>query len=136
MQSHLGHLLFNVQPQHLSFYRDLLQFMGWQVIYDGDGMLGVGGANNVSLWFGSQIKDVQNDYDGPGINHIALHVASQADVDAVTAYLSERGVAALFETPRHRPDFSADENSTYYQVMFETPDRVLVEVVYIGAKTA
>jgi hypothetical protein len=61
---------------------------------------------------------------------------SQADVDQVAAYLGERGVAALFETPRHRPEFSGDASQTYYQVMFETPDRILVEVVYTGPKSA
>ena len=59
----------------------------------------------------------------------------QADVDATCAYLAEQGVPLLFDTPRHRPEFSGDEASTYYQVMFETPDRLLLEVVYIGPKS-
>ena len=50
------------------------------------------------------------------------------------AYLQARGMALLFETPRHRPEFARDEQSTYYQVMFETPDRLLLEIVYIGPK--
>jgi hypothetical protein len=48
------------------------------------------------------------------------------------AYLTARGVAPLFNTPCHRPEFARDEQSTYYQVMFETPDRILIEIVYIG----
>ena len=44
-------------------------------------------------------------------------------------------VAPLVEiTPRHRPEFSASEHDTYYQIMFESPDRVLFEVVYEGPK--
>jgi hypothetical protein len=39
----------------------------------------------------------------------------------------------LFETPRHRPEFSS-EDSTYYQIMFESPDRILLEFVYTGPK--
>jgi catechol 2,3-dioxygenase-like lactoylglutathione lyase family enzyme len=66
------------------------------------------------------------------MNHFAISTASQEDVDATGAYLRERGVELLFDTPRHRPEFSASEDSTYYQIMFETPDRLLVEVVYIG----
>jgi hypothetical protein len=38
----------------------------------------------------------------------------------------------LFDTPRHRPDFSQSPDHTYYQIMFESPDRILFEVVYTG----
>ena len=41
----------------------------------------------------------------------------------------------LFETPRHRPDFARSADQTYYQVMFEIPDHILLEVVYTGRKT-
>jgi len=47
-------------------------------------------------------------------------------------YLKKAGVPALFETPRHRPDFCSSPDQTYYQVMFESPDRLLFEVVYSG----
>ena len=131
IQSHIGHLLFNINPQNMGFYKDLLTFMGWAVWVDDPAMLGVGDSQGASLWFGGPAKAAANDYDGPGMNHLGLSVAAQADVDAVVAWLGERGVPALFETPRHRPDFSSP-GSTYYQVMFETPDRILVEVVYTG----
>jgi catechol 2,3-dioxygenase-like lactoylglutathione lyase family enzyme len=68
------------------------------------------------------------------MNHLAFAAASVADVDAAVAYVAERDIAALFDTPRHRPEFARDELSTYYQVMFETPDRILLEIVYIGPK--
>lgn len=139
MQTGLSHLQVNVQPKSLPFYKDLMGFLGWQVLHEGSegtGILGVQGANHASLWFVGQVNGTSNDYDGPGTNHIAIGASSQADVDAAAAYLSERGVAALFETPRHRPEFSQSDESTYYQVMFETPDRLLVEVVYTGPKSA
>ena len=63
-----------------------------------------------------------------------LLAPTQADVDATVGYLEKQGVAALFETPRHRPDFATSETDTYYQVMFESPDGVLSEVVYTGPK--
>jgi catechol 2,3-dioxygenase-like lactoylglutathione lyase family enzyme len=134
MQSTLGHLTFGIDDGNRSFYRDLFSFLGWKVLYDGEGMLAVGDAHDVSFWFGSQAKAVANDYDGPGLNHFGIHTSRLADVDTAAAYLSERGIPALFETPRHRPDFSRDEQSTYYQIMFETPDHILVEIVYIGPK--
>lgn len=130
-QAHIGHLLFNIQPANSSFYKDLLVFLGWTVWYDDPHMLGLGDGQGASLWFAGPPKDHANDYDGPGLNHLGLAVPSVADVDAVMEWLLQRGVRALFETPRHRPDFSSPGN-TYYQVMFESPDRILFEIVYTG----
>jgi catechol 2,3-dioxygenase-like lactoylglutathione lyase family enzyme len=125
--------MFSIGGEHMQFYRDLLTFLGCKTYYDGEGMLGYGPESGPSLWFGTSTKDVKNDYDGPGLNHVAFGVKSQADVDRTVAYLTERKVPALFETPRHRPEFSED-GRTYYQVMFETPDRILIEVVYTGPR--
>ncbi|HYF64414.1 MAG TPA: VOC family protein [Herpetosiphonaceae bacterium] len=136
MQTQLSHLQFNVQPENIPFYADLLAHLGWQTLYAGEGMLGVGDKNGVSLWFTGQVKPVSNDYDGPGMNHLAIGANSVADVDQAAAYLTGRDVELLFETPRHRPEFSQSEDHTYYQIMFETPDRILVEIVYVGAKNA
>ena len=136
MRTQFGHIQVNVQPENLPFYRDLMAFVGWQTIYDGEGMLGVGDTNGASLWFIGQVKETANDYDGPGMNHVGITTEAQADVDAVAAYLNERNVALLFETPRHRPEFSRSDEHTYYQVMFETPDRILMETVYTGPKSA
>jgi hypothetical protein len=55
-------------------------------------------------------------------------------VDTVAAFLRRKNVPALFGTPRHRPEFAEGEGQTYYQVMFTSPDHVLLEVVYIGPK--
>ena len=136
METQLYHLQINVRPANLSFYRDLMAFLGWQTLYTDEGMLGVGDANGASLWFVGQVNEVPNDYDGPGLNHIGIRPRTQGDVDAVVGYLKERNVAPLFETPRHRPEFAQSEDQTYYQVMFESPDRVLLEVVYTGPKAA
>ena len=95
-------------------------------------MLGVGNDKGISLWFGKKLKDYSNDYDGPGMNHLAISVESVADVDETVTYLQQQGVETLFETPRHRPEFSSSPDKTYYQVMFESPDRILFEVVYTG----
>ena len=133
-QTSIGHIQFNVQPENIAYYRDLLGFLGWQTLYDGEGMLGVGGPNNSSLWFSGACNEVKNDYDGAGFNHIGLSVAAQSDVDETMDYMRNVGITPLFDTPRHRPDFSGSESDTYYQVMFETPDRVLFEVVYTGPK--
>ena len=132
MQAPLGHIQFNVRAENLPFYRDLLLFLGWNLIGDWPAMVAVGYVDGQSLWFGGEAKAVENDYDGPGMNHLAFAAASVADVDEAVAYLAARGVAPLFDTPCHRPEFARDAQSTYYQVMFESPDRILIEIVYIG----
>ncbi len=136
MQTRLSHIQINVRPANISFYRDLMAFLGWQTLYDGEGMLGVGDTHGDSLWFTGQTKEVANDYDGSGMNHLGIGTETQADVDAAAAYLRERDVELLFDTPRHRAEFSQSEDQTYYQVMFEGPDRILFEIVYMGPKSA
>ena len=130
MQTTISHIQLNVRPANVPFYRDLMAFLGWQTIYDAEGMLGVGGSGGYSLWFLSQTKDAKNDYDGPGMNHLGIGAATAADVDAVATYLRERGVDLLFDTPRRRPEISQGDEHTYYQVMFETRMKILLEVVY------
>ena len=136
MQSHLAHTQLNIKPENASFYKELFGFLGWQVLFETDGITGVADKNGLSLWFFEQAKAISNDYDGPGMNHLGIGVSAQTDVDAVVNYLKKCNVPSLFETPRHRPEFSQGEGQTYYQVMFETPDRILLEVVYTGPKSA
>jgi catechol 2,3-dioxygenase-like lactoylglutathione lyase family enzyme len=135
MQTHFGHMQINVGSGNLAFYQDLLAFLGWKTLYQDDSMLGAADKHGVSLWFAVAANGASNDYDGAGVNHLAFSTATQADVDSTAEYLQQRGVELLYETPRHRAEFSG-ENSTYYQVMFETPDRILIEVVYTGPRQA
>ena len=127
----LGHIQLNVDAENLPFYKDLFAFLGWKTLHENATALGVGSAD-ASLWFIGDTKDTKNDYDGPGMNHLGMHVQNQNEVDKMVEYLQKKDIAPLFETPRHRPEFSEDTEHTYYQVMFETPDKILVEVVYIG----
>jgi catechol 2,3-dioxygenase-like lactoylglutathione lyase family enzyme len=131
LKSDIGHILFNVNLQNLAFYKDLFLFLGWSILYDDPNLIGMDNKRGASLWFSSEVKAVTNDYDGPGMNHLGISVTNQSDVDEVVAYLKKHDVPALFETPRHRPEFSSP-GQTYYQVMFESPDRILFEVVYTG----
>lgn len=128
-----GHIVFHVDAANIPFYKTLTDFLGWKTIFAAEGFLGVANGN-ASIWFAGMAKDVTNDYDGPGMNHFAFAAAAIADVDSAAAFLAAQGVAHLFETPRHRPEFSRDQSHTYYQVMFESPDRILFEVVYTGPK--
>ena len=133
IQTHVGHLVFNVKAGGLAFYRNLFAFCGWKTLYDVEEMLGVMDDRGVSAWFAPEANANANDYDGVGLNHLALNVDHQSDVDRMVDYLREQNIPALFETPRHNEEFSAAPD-TYYQVMFESPDRILFEVVYTGVK--
>jgi catechol 2,3-dioxygenase-like lactoylglutathione lyase family enzyme len=135
VKSTLGHIQFNIDPQNSAFYKELLSFLGWTVWFDDPNILGLGGEHGTSLWFTSPAESVIYDYDGPGMNHLALAVSTQSEVDEVVSYLQKLSVPTLFDTPRHRPEFNSGPNQTYYQVMFESPDRILFEVVYTGPKS-
>src|SRR4051794_11606379 len=117
MNSSIGHIQLNVKQPSLRFYKNLFTFLGWTIIHeDPKEIIGVVGKNGEQIWcYARQTKDVTNDYDGPGMNHLGISVASQQDVDAAASFLKEQGIEHLFETPRHRPDYAASEDHTYYQ---------------------
>jgi len=133
MKSNLGHLQVNINAKNLGFYKELFGFLGWKTLYEDAEMVGVGCENGSSLWFCPGLKDLANDYDGRGMNHLGISVATQHEVDQAVEYLQQHNIKPLFDTPRHRPEFSGP-SSTYYQVMFESPDKLLFEVVYTGPK--
>ena len=134
MKAGVGHIQFNVDLKNLNFYHDLMIFLGWRILHQSNNMLGCGYVDGSSLWFTHPIHHVENDYDGPGMNHIAFHAESIDDVNEAVMFLCTKKISALFDTPRHRPEFSIRPEDTYYQVMFETPDKILMEIVYIGPK--
>jgi catechol 2,3-dioxygenase-like lactoylglutathione lyase family enzyme len=134
MKTKIGHFQINIDPKNQAFYQDLLKFLEWQVLYQDEQILGVGDANQCGLWFVPGLKADANDYDGIGMNHLAISTEKQAEVDSVVAYLKEHNIEALFNTPCHRPEFSDGPDQTYYQVMFRSPDNILFEVVYTGLK--
>lgn len=134
MLSSLGHVQVNVAPENRNFYIELIEFLGWKELYKDDTMAGYLGDNNASLWFASTPNKEPSDHDAVGVNHIGINVTEQEDVDAVVEFLQSKSVEALFDTPRHRPDFAASARDTYYQVMFRSPDKILFEVVYTGVK--
>ncbi len=133
MKSNLEHLQVNVDAKNLGFYKDLFGFLGWKTLYEDAEVIGFGCESGSSLWFCPGLKDLANDYDGRGMNHLGISVEKQSEVDQAVEYLQQHNIKPLFDTPRHRPEFSKP-GSTYYQVMFETPDKLLFEVVYTGPK--
>ena len=131
-KTNLSHIQINIDPKNKPFYKDLLTFLGWSMIMEEAEFMGMGCEIGPSLWFCPPIKKVNNDYDGIGMNHLGIYTKTQKEVDEAVEYLKQHQIQPLFETPRHRPEFCRDAEQTYYQVMFESPDHILFEIVYSG----
>jgi hypothetical protein len=136
MRSYWNHLQINIDPANRPFYKDLFTALGWAPWHEDENMLGMGVEGKGSFWFASAPGKHKGDYDQLGVNHIGVRAEEQKDVDAVATFLRQRHVPSLFGTPCHRPEFAEGVGETYYQVMFTSPDNVLIEVVYIGPKAA
>jgi len=138
MGSWIHHLLFRIDMANVPFYRELFTTLGWKVARETEDVLGMVGANGELVEFtGPYHPEVTNDYDGKGLNHLAVAVESVPAVDAFVASMADRGIAPLFGTPRHRPEFAEYSTATdgdYYHVMFESPDNILLEVVFAGLR--
>ncbi len=134
MTSFLYHLQLNIDFINLPFYQNLLTLLGWEVIFSGENICGFHSKTTGDLWFAQKTNDQSNNYDANGLNHIGLRVEKQTEVDEISSFLSKNAISALFDTPRHRPEFSEPQKNTYYQIMFESPDKILFEIVYIGKK--
>jgi catechol 2,3-dioxygenase-like lactoylglutathione lyase family enzyme len=124
----LNHIQYNIVSEKTKpFYKDLLGYFGMNVLYEDDNMLGVGDGH-VSLWFLAPQGDQKPiERDAGGMNHLGIHVDSAAEVDEFQRdFMKPRGIEALFETPRARPEFGG----SYYQVMFVDPEGLAIEVFH------
>jgi catechol 2,3-dioxygenase-like lactoylglutathione lyase family enzyme len=131
VRTKLGHVRFNVEEQNLGFYRELFAALGWRPWHDDERLLGVGDPTGSSLWFDAGVNGAVNDRHGAGFNHVAVHASARHEVDEAVAFLRGQGIELLFGTPCRRPEYES-EASMYYSAMFESPDRILMEIVYIG----
>ncbi len=136
MKSTFSHIQFNIDFANALFYKDLMKFLGWAEIYSDENVVGFNNdtENSASIWFiKGPSTDIQKHHD-IGANHIGLNVPEQTDVDATVTYLADKKIDPLYSTPRHRPEFAFEKDTTYYQVMFESPDKILFEIMYTGKK--
>jgi catechol 2,3-dioxygenase-like lactoylglutathione lyase family enzyme len=111
----------------MPFYKDMLSFLGWKVVAEFPAGLGMSDGNASIWWFHTpdDLKTSTFNRDATGISHIGIHLASRADVDEFhTGYMKDHGIEPVLETPRARDDFGP----SYYQVMFEDPEGLLIEV--------
>ena len=111
-----------------------MQCLAWSPIFEMEHTIGYRSNTTGDLWFVHAQKQQKSDYDAYGVNHISLRVDFAKDIDTIAKFVTEQGIELLFDTPKHRPEFSPSESETYYQIMFKTADNILFEVVYIGKK--
>jgi len=134
VKTQAGHIQFNGEADNQSFYKDLFEFLGWNVLYEAEGIVGMSNGGPISLWFHGHTNGTANDQDGAGMNHFGFSAESIADVDLTAGYLRGKGVELLYGTPCNRPEYTSGEDELYYSIMFHSPDRILFEVVYTGPK--
>lgn len=127
MKGSFQHVQFNVANPATSipFYKDLLTYLEMNVVYEADGALGVSDGHTSFWFFPTGVEHIYN-RDGAGMNHLGLAVDSNEDVDRFySEFMQPRGLEAQWETPRTR-----DEFGSYYQVMFEDPEGLAIEVFH------
>lgn len=111
-----------------------MNVLGWKIIFCTDEVIGFNSVNMGDIWLvSSDVNELQN-YDAKGFNHLAIKVEEQNDIKILLDFLKIKNIKTIFDTPKHRPEFANNDKETYYQIMFETPDRILFEIVYIGLK--
>ena len=132
ISSYFYHTQLNIDFDNVRFYKDFMHFIGWSIIFETEGVIGFKSKTNGDVWLVKASINESTNYDAKGTNHISFRVNSQTDVDTIKGYLESKGIKMLFGTPKHRPEFANTKDETYYQIMFETPDKLLFEVVYIG----
>ncbi|WP_242485585.1 VOC family protein [Pseudomonas sp. TH43] len=125
----LHHVEINVTSLEVSlrFWRPLLEMLGYaehQNWPDGRSYI----LNGTYLVF-VQASDLQSDFNrrGVGLNHLAFHASSQAQVDELTAWVRAQGFRVLYES-----DHPYAGGPQHYALFCEDPDKIKVEIVAPG----
>jgi len=133
MRGQLHHIEIYVSNFERSreFWKWLLELLGYEEISPGETITNfrLGNTYIVLVQTEEKFLDVPYHRCRTGLNHLAFHGGSRADIDALTEKLRERNIKILYED-RHP---HAGGNN-YYAVFFEDPDRIKVEVVASGIK--
>lgn len=112
------------------FYRDLLAFLGLRPVIDTEGMLYCVGGRTA---FGVRAPDPAHaserfDQGRIGLHHVCFRARSREDVDALHAFLRERG-ATIVHPPEEGPWAKG-----YYSLLFEDPDGIRLEINHVPGK--
>lgn len=126
-----SHLVLNVRDLSISvsFYQSVLAPLGF-VVADGEELQYcrlTNGLDMVIVLNQVEVNHAHRPYHrkGTGLNHFAICVSSRDDVDAYHSHLSSLGVP-LLGGGTHEMDYRRG----YYSLLFEDPDRIMIEVVW------
>ena len=129
----ISHLDLNVSDPRRSipFYGLVLEHLGLRRIEESDDRAIWAQQLPGETWWGIEVRPARNrpprthhERDAPGIDHLAFHAESRADVDS----LHEALVAAGY--PVADPPAEYDYSDGYYAVAFDDPDGIRLEVVH------
>ncbi len=129
----ISHLDLNVSDpaRSIPFYGLLLEYLGLERVDEEDGRCVWAQQLPGGTWWGIEIRAPRGEAPrshherySPGIDHLAFHAESRADVDGVYQLL----VAAGHEVAD--PPAEYDYTDDYYAVAFDDPDGIRLEVVH------
>ncbi|GAB6929808.1 VOC family protein [Paenibacillus sp. JCM 10914] len=122
------HVEINVSnlEQSRLFWEWFLEEMGCEIFQEWEGGISwkKGGGYLVFVQTDSLYLDIPYHRRRSGLNHLAFHAESRAQVDLITRQLIERDIPILY-ADRH-PYAGGD---AHYAVFFEDPDRIKIELV-------
>lgn len=112
------------------FYRELLGFLGMKPVIDTEGMLYCVGGRTA---FGVRAPAPEHagtpfDQNRAGLHHLCFRARAREDVDALHAFLAERG-AAIVHPPEEGPWAPG-----YYSLLFEDPTGTRLEINHVPGK--
>jgi catechol 2,3-dioxygenase-like lactoylglutathione lyase family enzyme len=112
------------------FYRALLGFFEMSAQYDVDGVFYcIGGKTGLLITpCSDEFKNVRYHQRKPGLHHLCFRATSREDIDALHAFLVQRGVTIV-----HPPEEGSWAKG-YYSLLFEDPDGIRLEVNYVPGK--
>lgn len=123
-------LTVNDLQRAMPFYEAVLTFMGMQaVVKNPEFLYMIGGRTAVAITRSSaENRDTVFDQRRIGLHHVCFRARSREDIDALHAFLRERGVKIV------RPPEEGSWAPGYYSLLFEDPEGIRLEVNFVPGK--
>ncbi len=105
MKASFEHIGLNVSGANtMSFYKEMLAFLEFNVVAEGEGWAGLSDGK-LSIWITpAQAQENEYNRDAVGLNHLGLHLGSVAEVDQFAAeYLKPHSVTPILRFAAHTP---------------------------------
>ena len=111
------------------FWERLCHFLGMQtLIRNEDTVYCIGSRTGILVRGAPQDKrGVKFDQDTSGLHHFCFRARSEADVDAIYAFVTSELQAKIVHGPQLGEHFAPG----YYSILFEDPDGIRVEFNYV-----